>query len=210
MSLMGVQWKATPGGKLSRHLFPLLKALDPDLQCERTFEWLFLPRAAERTALEIRLARTLIDHCWATRGRHPRKILCDPDVLFADGRITGRSRRLEFDFYLPRFNVAVEFDERQHFTDERRRTLELYDFIPDGFDLNRWMALCSPRIIDAFPPCRDWERAYRDAVRDLRARANGMPLVRLYYRDFSCPLVADVEVLSSLERSIDCARQPHS
>jgi hypothetical protein len=207
---MGAQWKVAPGGKLSRHLYPLLKALDPDLQCERTFDWLFLPRAVERTALETRLASALVDHCRASSGRDPRKALCDPDVLFADGRITGRSRRLEFDFYLPSFNVALEFDERQHFTDERRCTLELYDFIPDGFDLNRWIALCSPRIIDAFPPCRDWERAYRDAVRDLRARANGMPLVRLYYRDFSRPSIADIEVQSSLERSIAYARQSHS
>lgn len=203
-------WKATPGGKLSRQLHDLLKTIDPEVQCERTFDWLYFPKGAERTATETKIADALIAHCRSQRERHARKALCDPAGLFVDPRIAGRSRRLEFDFYLPSFHVAVEFDERQHFTDERRCTLELYDSVPEGFDLNRWMTLCSPRILDAFPPCRDWERAYRDTVRDLRAQANGLPLIRLYYRDFSARSVPHAEMQSTVEQSIARARQTHS
>src|SRR5580704_9098219 len=53
-----------------------------------------------------------------------------------------------------------------------------------GFNKDRWIQLCSPSIQDPDPPCRDWMRAFRDAVRDIRLADHGVPLARIYYRDF--------------------------
>ena len=53
-----------------------------------------------------------------------------------------------------------------------------------SFYKKRWNKLCSSSIQDPDPPCRDWERAFRDAVRDIRAVQHGITIVRIYYRDF--------------------------
>src|ERR1700730_1398030 len=38
----------------------------------------------------------------------------------------------------------------------------------DVFGLRRWREQCTPGFYDPVPPGRDWQRAYRDAIRDLR------------------------------------------
>jgi hypothetical protein len=102
--------------------------------------------------------------------------------MLSDERAIGRARTLELDFWLPAFGIAIEFDERQHFTRERRISLGLYKgTFP--FDTERWLKLCSDGVADPDPPCRDWQRAFRDSVRDIRSRAAGLPLLRVYHRD---------------------------
>ena len=65
---------------------------------------------------------------------------------------------LDLDFYLPSFNVAIEFDERQHFTMERRAPRTAYPNLTFPFEIARWRAFCSDRILDYDPPERDWHR----------------------------------------------------
>ena len=139
-------------------------------------------RACERSDLEKNVFSELREHCRQRKARHPVKATCDPDTLLADAKIQARARVLEFDFFLPSWNSGIEFDERQHFTEERMISLRCDE--PVGFDKERWIQLCSSSIQDPDPPCRDWERAFRDAVRDTRAAQHGIKLVRIYYRDF--------------------------
>jgi hypothetical protein len=187
------EWSGIPRGKACIPILQILRDIDPDTQCESKFPWLFVPRENEFAGLERRVASELRTHCCQTRHRHPVKAKCDPDKLFAK-----MARRLEFDFFLPRLNTAVEFDERQHFTEERRVTLECYRGLEVAFDRERWAQLCSPKIQDPDPPCRDWRRAFRDAVRDIRATQQGLRLVRIYEDDFNSAKCADVGALDRL------------
>jgi len=101
---------------------------------------------------------------------------------------------MRVDFLLEPQGVVVEYDEVQHFTTARLKTLSLYPATaPLGFDLNDYMALVrrwSPRGDKGFahktaaefpgPAGRQRQRAYFDAVRDLVAPhfGNG-PLIRI-------------------------------
>jgi hypothetical protein len=182
---MPIEYSAKPKGKAALPLLGRLGLVDPDVQCERRFDWLFLPDSKEMSVGEARVAAALIEHCRHTKSAHPRKAACTCEAMFADERVRrGISRRLEFDFWLPNFGVAIEFDGRQHFTRERGVTFEYYE---GGFpfDIAAWAARCAKNVQDPDPPCRDWVRAFRDTVRDFRARAHGVCLMRLYYRDTS-------------------------
>ena len=66
----------------------------------------------------------------------------DPDALLADAKIKARARVLEVDFFLPSLNTAVEFDEKQHFTEERRISLQCYE--PAGFTRNVGFSCARP------------------------------------------------------------------
>lgn len=195
------RWTYRPRGQKCRPLLELLRQIDRHVQCERTFEWLFLPKVDERSDLESTISAALVAHCRSTRQRHSVKAECEPQSLLADPTITGRTRRLELDFFLPALDTGIEFDERQHFTEERRVTLEQYGDLNVGFDTLRWRNLCSPRINDPDPPCRDWERAFRDTVRDIRSPRHGVRLIRIYYKDFdqaACSMPSAIDRLRSL------------
>jgi hypothetical protein len=68
-------------------------------QCERRFDWLFVPIQAELLTAEGVVRDALIAHCRENHENHPKKMACDPAVLLSDGSIRGRSRVLELDFY---------------------------------------------------------------------------------------------------------------
>ena len=169
---------ARPKGRAAIPLWMALKKLDPQVQCELRFDWLFVPGPQDRSAQEAEVHAALVAHCRSTKSTHVRKSGCDCDRIYEAP--TGRSRSLEFDFFLPSRSLAIEFDERQHFTLERQITLNLYTG-RYPFDVKRWKSLlsCSASIVDPDPPCRDWQRAYRDAIRDFRARAQGIKLKRI-------------------------------
>jgi hypothetical protein len=191
-------FSTTPKGYASRPLFQALRRFDSSIQCERCFDWLFLPRSGERLSEETKVLSALREHCRRTKITHARKSKCNCDTIYDDGAIKGISRRLELDFFLPKRNVAVEYDERQHFTKERRLTLEFYDLGNYPFDVDRWSSLCSDKIIDPDPPCRDWQRAFRDTVRDFRAREHGVRLIQLYYRDFDALILSQRQGIDRL------------
>jgi hypothetical protein len=199
------EWSDKPKGKACAHIANLLRQIDPALQYERSFDWLFVPTTRERTDEEHKVFSALLDHCQTRRHRHHKKALCDPGKLLSDASIGGAARRIQVDFFLPSFNKAIEFDERQHFTEERRVSLECYPAVPLGFDRDRWIRLCSPMIQDSEPPCRDWTRAFRDAVRDIRLARHGSPLVRIYYRDFGASECTVPGVIDLLKKTIDSA-----
>lgn len=90
------------------------------------------------------------------------------------------------DFYLPELKVIIELDERQHFTYERWLTLNLYPNEDFCYDISTWRDLCFRyQIKDKDPLTRDWKRAFRDTIRDLRARENNIPLIRLLVNNYN-------------------------
>jgi hypothetical protein len=182
---MKMKFSTNPKGKASLPLLEFLKTIDPNVQCERRFDWLFLPKTEEFLPAEAVVRSALIDHCRLTKSRHPKKSVCNPDEILSDTRNSGRTRAMEVDFYLPFHHVGIEFDERQHFTIERQASLAVYPNSSFPYDTTRWSSLCSERTIDCDPPGRDWQRAFRDSVRDIRAQAYSLPLLRLYHKDFS-------------------------
>lgn len=93
---------------------------------------------------------------------------------------------LAFDFFLPRIGVAIEFDERQHFTPLRATALRAYPSKTKlGFDKERWIQLSEQiRAGDNSPIYRDEQRAFYDSVHDILAPRMGLkPVVRIFEED---------------------------
>jgi len=91
------------------------------------------------------------------------------------------------DFYMPKDNFVLEFDETQHFTLPRKIALEHYPKeLKLGFDRTKWITLC--KKIDAKdnnPPFRDEQRAWYDTLRDFLPELITLrPTVRVFSRDF--------------------------
>ena len=201
------KWTEKPPRARKQEFLALLQRLDPAVRREVQYDWLYSPVATERSPREAAIAAALVEHCRETRHLNRVKANADPEQLFADARCKGRARTLEFDFVLPNVGVAIEFDEKQHFTAERGLTFDFYDPAEFAF-VNRWKNLCSSSIRDPDKsnPARDWQRAFKDAVRDLRSREHEVPLVRLYYRDFEGERLRERDVLDRLAREIEEAK----
>lgn len=79
---------------------------------------------------------------------------------FNDFISPGKSLRC--DFFVPGERLIVEYDERQHFTEQRAKALELYPTdLRLGFDREKWIAACQTiKATDPTPPHRDEQRAF--------------------------------------------------
>jgi very-short-patch-repair endonuclease len=97
-----------------------------------------------------------------------------------------KNYKLAFDFYIPKLKLAIEFDEKQHFTPLRAVALKAYPAdINLGFDKQRWIALSEQiRAGDNSPIYRDEQRAFYDAIRDILALQKGLnPVIRIFEND---------------------------
>jgi len=176
-----------PRGKAVLPLYDALQSIDQDVKPEYRFDWLFLPKSNERSRLENSILQSLQKHCSETSSSYKtaKKNASASNIYSDDLKIRGISRKLEFDFYLPKYNIVIEFDELQHFTKERKIALEHLNPDDYSFDVSGWIEHCSAiQINDADPPERDWQRAYRDTIRDIRSLQNSVPLLRLFVNDF--------------------------
>lgn len=191
-------------GKAGIPLFEALKKIDPNVIDEHTFEWLFLPKSSEQLDKENTILQALWDDCKKRGSTKFQGKECDyRKIYYSDDKIKGRARRLEVDFYLPKYNLIIELDELQHFTEERKLTLDFYESNSFKYDINRWKDLCvSYEKKDSDPPERDWIRAFRDAVRDLRAQNNNTPLIRLFIKDFDSNAFSSSGTIDELEQII--------
>ncbi len=90
------------------------------------------------------------------------------------------------DFFVPSERLVIEYDERQHFTVQRAKSLELYPAdLALGFDRQEWLtAYRTTQATDPTPPYRDEQRAFYDSLRDILAARNGIRLIRLRYGSF--------------------------
>ena len=90
------------------------------------------------------------------------------------------------DFYILDYQLNLEFDESQHFTNPRKIALERYpEELKLGFDRQRWIKLCEELDRrDNDPPYRDEQRAWYDTLRDFAPSVlNHRPTIRLYAKD---------------------------
>jgi len=189
------RWSSHPRGQQIIPLCDSLISLGLSPLYEVGFEWLSLPSQREGTQNEIRIKDSLIAHAIATvgainddetpdiqrRGRR-RKADQDPSQV-----LEGLMPRLHLDIWIQSLQLAIEFDENQHFSEERGVSLGCYPNLTFPFDLVRWKRLCSQNTYDPDPPGRDWQRAYRDSIRDLQCQVNGIPLLRIHHRDVVDP-----------------------
>lgn len=191
-------------GKAGIPLFKALKTIDPDVKDEHTFEWLYLPKSFERSEIEKKIINNLWEDCkQRSKTKFSRKECDYTEIYTRDEKIKGVSRRLEVDFYLPKYNLIIELDELQHFTEERKITFDFYNENKFNYDISRWKTLCSKyNKKDSDPLTRDWKRAFRDSIRDLRANENGIPLLRLFIKDFDTKAFSSVETYNKLKQLI--------
>ena len=107
---------------------------------------------------------------------------------------------LACDFFIPSKNLIIEYDERQHFTKQRAKSLAHYP--PDlnlGFDKAKWYEACENiKAIDNDPIYRDEQRAFYDSVRDILAARNGMTLIRLKDGDYDWESESGTKVINEL------------
>jgi len=137
-----------------------------EIKVNHPFGWLVVPEIRTESDLVRQLRERLASH----RG-------------FDNFSTPGRALRC--DFYIPRANLIIEYDERQHFTEPRALTLELYPSLSLGFDLPKWLNACREiRAHDNDPPYRDEQRAFYDALRDILSQANNTQLVRIKHGDW--------------------------
>jgi len=101
--------------------------------------------------------------------------------------VKGRkNHKLAFDLFVAKLRLPIEYDERQHFTPLRAAALRRY---PQGtvlgFDRERWISLSETiRAGDNSPAYRDEQRAFYDAIRDIRApQVNLLPVIRIFEED---------------------------
>lgn len=135
-----------------------------------------------------------------------------------------KKRTQAFDIWFDKpFNFAVEFDEKQHFNQFRKLSLDHYQGINTGFDVNYYRNLCN-RIQnpgasgftklkssdDLFPELlvggnqdnRVRQRAFRDLLKDFTPISHGFnPTIRIPYhvtnkkiKDFDTTDLEDVKI----------------
>jgi len=117
-----------------------------------------------------------------------------------------RSRQLPpVDFFVVHPGFIVEFDETQHFTEQRMLALLNYPLdLLLGFDRKEWIERCRKlHQRDNDPPFRDEQRAWYDTLRDFAPVIKNLkPTVRLFSKDLIwCELhpedPKDVELVKS-------------
>ena len=148
-------------------LLELLKTRFGTVEVEANFSWLVVP-CMEEIKEPLRAIHSALQNM---RG-------------FSDFAKAGRLLRC--DFFIPHEQLIVEYDERQHFTIQRAKALDLYPAdLSLAFDRQAWITACnSIRATDPNPPYRDEQRAYYDSLRDILSEQNGHRLVRIRQGDF--------------------------
>ena len=139
----------------------LNRMFDGDIVCEKTFPWLKTPEKTEGTY------KRLFDALSSYRG----------DTLFAKKNVT-----LRCDFVCESQKLIIEYDERQHFSEARKISLESYTDIPVLYDRSLWIKACKDiKAKDNAPKNRDEIRAYYDSIRDISCYEHGYKLLRIMH-----------------------------
>lgn len=101
------------------------------------------------------------------------------------------------DYYIPKHNLIIEIDERQHFTIPRSITFKHYpEELKTGFSKIEWEKLCLDiNAKDNDPPYRDEQRAWYDTLRDFLPLILGLnSTVRLIYNDL---FLSNINILNN-------------
>ena len=165
----------------------LNKMFDGDIVCEKTYPWLKTP--TQITGPYATLYKALSEY----RG----------DTGFAKKNVV-----LRCDFVCEGQKLIIEYDERQHFSEARRISLEAYTDVPVLFDRKKWIkACCDVGAKDNAPANRDEVRAFYDSTRDIACWENGYRLVRIMHGqiDFEKECAAEelAEMLEPILNPVD-------
>lgn len=132
-----------------------------DIVCEKTYPWLKTPEHIEG------VYRKVYEALFSYRG----------DRSFAKKNVV-----LRCDFVCEGKKLIIEYDERQHFSEARRISLEAYDDIDVLFDRSLWIKACRDiNAKDNSPVNRDEIRAYYDSTRDIACYEHGYHLLRIMH-----------------------------
>ena len=139
----------------------LNKMFKGDIVCEKTYSWLKTPEVISG------IYKNVFDSISSYRG----------DTTFAKKNVT-----LRCDFVCEGEKLIIEYDERQHFSEARRLSLESYKDIDVYFDKKLWIKACKDvSAKDNIPVNRDEVRAYYDSTRDIACNQYGYKLVRIMH-----------------------------
>jgi hypothetical protein len=173
-------------GKMQKYfLIKLLKQRFGCVMTEAKFDWLEVPDRVSKNSVLNGIYETLA----SIRN-------------YKDFSTSGYS--LACDFFVPSKNLIIEYDERQHFTEQRAESLAHYP--PDlnlGFDKDKWYEACENiKATDNDPIYRDEQRAFYDSVRDILAARNGMILIRIKHGDYDWGSESGAKVINGLINSL--------
>ncbi|MEA2053179.1 MAG: hypothetical protein U9O90_10270 [Euryarchaeota archaeon] len=113
--------------------------------------------------------------------------------------------KLACDFFIPSKNLIIEYDERQHFTEQRAESLAHYPSnLNLSFDKDKWREACANiKATDNDPLYRDEQRAFYDSVRDILAARNGIPLIRIKHGDYDWKSASGTDVIDELIKHLN-------
>ena len=184
--------KNSSSGKMQKDfLIKLLKQRFGCVMTEAKFDWLKVPDCVSKEGVLNEIYETLA----SIRGCKYFPTPCYP---------------LACDFFIPSKNLIIEYDERQHFTEQRAESLAHYPLdLNLGFDKDKWCEACENiKATDNDPIYRDEQRAFYDSVRDILAARNGMTLIRIKDGDYDWESESGVKVMNELINSLKLDARP--
>ena len=112
----------------------------------------------------------------------------------------AKPRAINYDFVIDGKKLIIEYDEKQHFTNQRKISLDAYpQDVTLYFDKQRWINECIRiHAKDNYPAYRDEQRAFRDAIRDISAIRNGYTLIRIKDGDYDFTQENGEEILRDI------------
>lgn len=178
---ISISSKDTKSQKIALKLL-LKQMFNGNIECEKTFPWLTIPSDISNEYIP------LYNALCAYRGNR-------------QFRTTGY--HLKCDFVCETHKLIFEYDERQHFSEARRISLDCYSNIPTYYNRHLWKRACECiQAKDNNPPCRDETRAFYDSTRDIEAYKHGYVLIRIMHGqiDFEKP-DAEIKLLQLIKQA---------
>lgn len=128
---------------------------------------------------------------WATTPREESiymNIIANIEKISGTRSFAYKKHKLAFDFVCEKKKLLIEYDERQHFSEQRKIALLSYPSdLYLNFDKKKWIKACddiNAKMKKKNSPFRDETRAFYDSVRDIEACRHGYKLIRIMHGQF--------------------------
>ncbi len=130
-------------------------------------------------------------YSWATTPREEdiyMGIIVNMEKICGTRSFAYKKHKIAFDFACEKQKLLIEYDERQHFTKQRKIALLSYPSdLHLYFNKNMWLKACddiNAKMKKRNSPFRDETRAFYDSVRDIEAYRHGYRLIRIMHGQF--------------------------
>ena len=128
---------------------------------------------------------------WATSPRTEKvymDIIANIEKLCGTRSFANKKYKMAFDFVCEKQKLIIEYDERQHFTKQRKIALMSYPSnIRLYYEKKMWIKACddiNTRLKSKDRPYRDETRAFYESIRDIESYRNGYRLIRIMHGQF--------------------------